>query len=198
MDRSEQRVTTSRPAEKVISEPGVVATLYDPVRYRVFSSLRTPKSVPEVAERLGVTANRLYYHVRRLLDAGLIVQVGVRTAGKHTERIYGHVAERLTVRADIPLQHAADGVGAVLADAVEEIDAGFRAQEAEALGDDAPGLVSWHIGHLTEARARAFQKKLEALVAEFTDRGTPAPAKGAQRFGLLSVLAPLTDEEDAS
>jgi predicted transcriptional regulator len=70
--------------ELVVSDPTVLETLYDPLRYRLFRLLEEPRSVPELAAEVGVAANRLYYHVRRLVQSGLIELV----PATGTERVY--------------------------------------------------------------------------------------------------------------
>ncbi|MFA6985710.1 MAG: helix-turn-helix domain-containing protein [Arenimonas sp.] len=45
-------------------------------------------SVPELADHLGRPADALYYHVRALQRAGLLVEAGVRRRGRHDETLY--------------------------------------------------------------------------------------------------------------
>jgi DNA-binding transcriptional ArsR family regulator len=45
-------------------------------------------SVPELATQLGRPADALYYHVRALLRAGLLVEAGSRQRGRHHESLY--------------------------------------------------------------------------------------------------------------
>lgn len=45
-------------------------------------------SVPELADQLGRPADALYYHVRVLQHAGLLIDAGVRRRGRHSETVY--------------------------------------------------------------------------------------------------------------
>src|SRR5690606_36127974 len=62
--------------------------LLKPQRIEVLRQLAEPRSCTEVAERLGQTPQRVYYHVKRLVDAGLVVQVSERKVRGITEGIY--------------------------------------------------------------------------------------------------------------
>jgi DNA-binding transcriptional ArsR family regulator len=72
--------------------------LSDPIRVRAWEALNESElSANEIAARLSVNPNRLYYHLRILEDADLIEVAGTRKAIKGTERLY-----RVTNRATGP------------------------------------------------------------------------------------------------
>jgi DNA-binding transcriptional ArsR family regulator len=62
--------------------------LLKPHRIEVLRQLAEPRSCTEVAARLDQTPQRVYYHVKRLLDAGLVTQVSERKVRGITEGIY--------------------------------------------------------------------------------------------------------------
>ena len=62
--------------------------LLKPQRIEVLRQLAEPRSCTEVGEQLGQTPQRVYYHVRRLVDAGLVTQVGERRVRGIHEGIY--------------------------------------------------------------------------------------------------------------
>jgi DNA-binding transcriptional ArsR family regulator len=165
-----------------IEDPAVLAALYDPLRYRLFRLLEAPRSVAELAEGVGMPANRLYYHVRRLVDAGLVRQVDARATGRHTERIYGRAAARITFAGDLDVAYE----GGLLRGIADELDDGLRRVEG-----DAPGNVSYHAVALTDDRARELESRLQALIGEYVDL---EPEPGAERYGVLGVVAPLPGE----
>jgi DNA-binding transcriptional ArsR family regulator len=146
----------------------VLETLYDPLRYRVFRLLEDPRTVPELAGEVDVPANRLYYHVRRLVENGLIEAV----PATGTERVYQ--AKRIRFSGDVGLPAGGGPLHAIMT----ELSRGE-------FGEGAPGLLSWHVGPLTKARARELERRLQALIAEYTEdeRGT--------RYAILGVLARL-------
>jgi DNA-binding transcriptional ArsR family regulator len=66
-------------------------------RHEVFGTLLRlgPASVREVAEALGQPADALYFHIRRLLEVGLIENLGKRAATTRREKVYRVVSARL-------------------------------------------------------------------------------------------------------
>lgn len=165
--------------ELVIEDTGVLAALFDPLRYRLFGLLATPRTVAELAREVGLPANRLYYHVRRLVECGLVRQVDARASGRHTERIYARAAQRIRFTGEIQVY-----AGGLLRGIADELDAALQRA-----GDDDAGSLSYHRPTLLPATARELEERLRALVAEYAERDEPG--EGAEAFGLLAVLAPL-------
>lgn len=62
--------------------------LLKPQRIGVLRQLAEPRSCTEVANVLGQTPQRVYYHVKRLVDAGLVTQVSERKVRGIHEGIY--------------------------------------------------------------------------------------------------------------
>ena len=116
-------------SELRLEDPAAVAALYDPLRYRIFRLLASPRTVAELAAEIGMPANRLYYHVKRLVDCGIVQQVDARASGRHTERIYGRVAERIRFSGDLELYE-----GGLLRGIADELD-----EWLQAANEDDPG-----------------------------------------------------------
>jgi DNA-binding transcriptional ArsR family regulator len=62
--------------------------LLKPQRIEVLRQLAEPRSCTEVANVLDQTPQRVYYHVKRLVDAGLVTQVSERRVRGIHEGIY--------------------------------------------------------------------------------------------------------------
>jgi DNA-binding transcriptional ArsR family regulator len=167
-----------------LDDPAVVVALYDPLRYRIFRLLEAPRTVAELGEALGMPANRLYYHVRRLVECGLVRQVDTRSSGRHTERVYGRTAERIRFSGNLDLYE-----GGLLRGITDELDAGLT----QAAAEDDPGSVSYHVVTLSPESARQLEERLRALIAEYAERRETSP--GARRYGVLGVLAPVLEGE---
>ncbi|MCA1840993.1 MAG: helix-turn-helix domain-containing protein, partial [Actinobacteria bacterium] len=63
----------------------------DPTRMRILglvSESEDGMTAKDLAERLRVDANRLYYHIRILEEAGVIEASELRWSGRTTERVY--------------------------------------------------------------------------------------------------------------
>jgi len=63
-------------------------TLLKPQRIEVLRQLAEPRSCTEVAAVLDQTPQRVYYHVKRLVEAGLVTQVSERRVRGIAEGIY--------------------------------------------------------------------------------------------------------------
>ena len=168
--------------ELLIEDPGVVSALFDPLRYRLFWLLAAPHTVAELAAEVGMPANRLYYHVRRLVQSGLVRQVDARASGRHTERIYARTAARIRFSGELELYD-----GGLLRGIADELDDAL----ARASEDDR-GTLSYHRPRLLPATARELERRLADLVAEYADRDEAG--EGVERYGFLGVLVPTEDE----
>lgn len=169
-----------------IDDPAVLEALYDPVRYRIFRALESERTISELSEEIGKPANRLYYHVRLLVEAGLVRQVGTRASGRHTERIYGRVAQRVRFTGELEPGSGRGLLGAI----ADELDAAIERVPA----DSEEGLVSYHVVSLTRGRARELETRLRALVDEF--EGSQDTGEDTRRYGLLGAFVPLDTEGD--
>lgn len=167
-----------------IRDPAVLAVLYDPVRYRIFRALETPRSIAELSEEIGKPANRLYYHVRLLVESGLVRQVGTQTRGRHTERLFARAAQRMRFTGELEPRSGRGLLGAI----ADELDAAIE----RVPGNSGEGLVSYHVVSLTPGRARELETRLRALVDEF--EGSRDAGEGALRYGLLGAFVPLEVE----
>ncbi len=67
--------------------------LLKPHRIEVLRQLADPRSCTEVATRLDQTPQRVYYHVKRLVEAGLVTQVSERRVRGIVEGIYQAIAQ---------------------------------------------------------------------------------------------------------
>jgi DNA-binding transcriptional ArsR family regulator len=131
--------------------------LLKPQRIEVLRQLAEPRSCTEVASRLDQTQQRVYYHVRRLVDAGLVTQVSERKVRGIHEGIYQATARsywlspRLVGR--IGLRQSRDELSlGYLLDLMEEVQA-----DVAALDRTAPELPS--IGVSGEIRMRPEQRQ---------------------------------------
>lgn len=71
-----------------ISEPGRAAALLKGPRRQLLEMASEPVSAVDMAERLGETRQRIGYHVRQLVEAGLLEDVEVGRRGAMVEKRY--------------------------------------------------------------------------------------------------------------
>jgi predicted ArsR family transcriptional regulator len=75
------------PDVEVIREPGAAAVALDPVRARLLAELRQPASAAALAARVGLSRQKVNYHLHQLEAHGLVRMAGTRQWGGLTERL---------------------------------------------------------------------------------------------------------------
>ncbi len=112
-------------------------TLLKPQRIEVLRQLAEPRSCTEVATRLGQTQQRVYYHVKRLAEHGLVTQVAERRVRGINEGVYQATARaywlspRLVGRIGQRQQRDEASLGYLL-DLMEEVQSDVAALHTQA------------------------------------------------------------------
>jgi DNA-binding transcriptional ArsR family regulator len=134
---------------EVLDDPEQVAALAHPLRVAILDALRTPDSAAGVARAIGDTRQKVNYHVKALLDAGLVQLVGERRTGNFVEQLYQAVASSFMVsarlacggdrrvealRSQLPLEHLVELGERIQHDAIGLLD------RAAFDGEDIPSL----------------------------------------------------------
>ncbi|NBE96907.1 ArsR family transcriptional regulator [Nonomuraea sp. KC401] len=147
--------------------------LLKPQRVEVLRQLAEPRTCSQVAERLGQTPQRVYYHVKRLVDAGLVDLVAERKVRGISEGIYQAGARsywlspRLVGR--IGLRKARDELSlGYLLDLMEEVQA-----DIAALDRAAPELPSLGLSgeiHVRPENRHQFMTELQSMLQDLFTR----------------------------
>src|SRR3954466_6452722 len=74
-------------AVTVIEDPGAAEASLDPIRGRLLAELAEPGSASTLAARVGLTRQKVNYHLRALERHGLVELVEERRKGNCTERV---------------------------------------------------------------------------------------------------------------
>lgn len=93
---------------ETVEDPAVAAALMDPLRARILSELTEPRSAATLAERVGLTRQKVNYHLRTLEKRGL-----ARVA---EERKWGGITERRMVATAASYVVSPDALGPVASD----------------------------------------------------------------------------------
>lgn len=81
----------------MIDQPSVAAVALDPIKRRVLAALRSPGSAASLAGELGLTRQKVNYHLRSLEEHGLVEAVEERQWGGLTERLLQATAKSYVV-----------------------------------------------------------------------------------------------------
>jgi DNA-binding transcriptional ArsR family regulator len=146
---------------------GVHRALADPLRIRIVEALwETPRSAREVAECLELPADRLYYHLAQLEQAGLVeVAEYRRLARGKVERVYAPAEVEPPDDAADPEEMVAF-LGSMLDATRADITAAYRAKQ-----DGRHREVDLYRGavRLTEQALTELRGQIQRLVATYAD-----------------------------
>ena len=148
--------------------------LFKPQRIEVLRRLAEPHTCGEVAEQLGQTSQRVYYHVKRLAEAGLVTKVDERKVRGIHEGVYQATARsywlspRLVGRIG-GLRRAQDELSlGYLLDLMEEVQA-----DVAALDRTAPELPSIGVSgeiRVPPDRRQEFFRDLQSTLQDLFSR----------------------------
>ena len=161
----------SRPGTGAPRKPwhGVHKALGDPLRIRLWEWLaEAPRSARQLADCAGLPADRLYYHLGQLEQAGLIeVAEYRRLARGKVERVYAP-AETEPPGDDASPEETAAFLGSVLEATVMDITAAYQARQAGRRRE-----VGLHRGalRLTDQALAELRGHIEQLAARFANPG---------------------------
>jgi DNA-binding transcriptional ArsR family regulator len=165
---------------EVIEEPAAAVVALDPVRARLLAELREPASAAALAARVGLTRQKVNYHLRALEAHGLVREDATRRWGGLTERLLVATAASYVVSPGALGAAAADPgrsadrlsaryLVALAARAVREV--GALARGAEAAGKRLPALaIDTEIGFRSAEDRAAFADELAAAVTDLASR----------------------------
>src|SRR5580698_5450790 len=165
---------------------GVHKALADPLRIRLVEWLmERPRSARELADCAGLPADRLYYHLGQLEQAGLIeVAEYRRLARGKAERIYAP-AEAEPPGDDASPQETAAFLGSVLEATAMDITAAYQAKQA---GRRREVDVTRAALRLTDEALAELRGHIEQVAARLAD-----PGADGTWTRLVLVLADLED-----
>ena len=169
---------------------GVHKALADPLRIRLWEWLaEAPRSARQLADCAGLPADRLYYHLGQLEQAGLIEVAEYRPLARgKVERVYAP-AQTEPPGDDADPEETAAFLGSVLEATAMDITAAYRARQAGSRRE-----VDLHRGalRLTDEALAELRSHLEQLAARFAD-----PAADGTWTRVVLALVDLQDRPDA-
>lgn len=178
-----------------IRDPEQIAAMSSPLRQAILDRMEAlgPCSVAELARSLDRPADALYYHLRKLLEVGLLVETGTRPTSRQDETIYDfpHRHWHIAYDLDDPDNVAAvrKATAALLRQASRDFEDGLEHPDARVRG---PERNLWSLrleARLGREDLRELHRHLRAIV-EILRKPRPTRGRGTL-FALSWVLAPL-------
>lgn len=93
---------------RVLTDAAVVEVALDPIRASILDALTEPGSAASIAATVGLTRQKVNYHLKALEAHGLVEPAGKRAWGGITERYVRRSARHLVVAPDVLQGTAAD------------------------------------------------------------------------------------------
>ena len=184
----------SRPKRHVLRKPAELSAVVSPVRHHLLRtlSLLGTASVRELAQELDRSPESLYYHLRALEKAGLVVASGERAVRGRSEALYSTVAEELVTDPAQTSPKYLDAyrrsASALLRLADRQLGAAIERQEEE--GTERP--VSLRIqqvqARLSPAAQRELARRLDAVIDYALEQDD---AERGERVVVTVVSSPL-------
>lgn len=158
----------------------------------VLSSMGTV-SVAELAVALDKPADSLYYHLRILQKAGLVVEDGTREDAGHNERLYRAVASDLRLAYRPGPQGNAEMITPIVDSMLRLTSRDFKAAFTDATTVvEGPQRELWATrttGWLTEQQVEELNQHLASM--QQTTVSSPPRDGGERLYALTMVLTPL-------
>lgn len=165
---------------EVIESPEAAAVALDPVRARLLGELAVPASAAGLAARVGITRQKVRYHLTALEAHGLVELAEERRHGGITERVLRASAASYVVSPAAVSASAADpeanadhlSAGYLVALAGRLVrEVGTLARRAGATGRRLPTMtIDTRIGFRSAADRAAFADELTAAVLDLAAR----------------------------
>ncbi len=153
-----------------------------PLRLRILEQLAGDALTnEELARALGEQSGKLYFHTKRLLDAGLIVPAGTRQKGPITEKLYRAAARRF-----LAAPPALGGDAPPLETALTSALTLYRSDWRESGGLPGELQMGFHMTlPLAPDARREFARRVKALFDDFQTSGSDAPDARRVSLGVL-------------
>lgn len=179
---------TKGPKSFRIKDLETLRSLSDPLRMQIVELLSENLTVKQVAEKLGLTPSKLYYHFNTLEKLGLIEVAETRMVANMVEKVYRSSADMLDVDPTL-FKFSKEGdneslnvVVTSMIDATrDDLIRSFQARQfqLEQGAEEHPRrvIINRLISRLPEDRVAHFQKRLVKLLKEFEAENDTASDK---------------------
>lgn len=188
----------------IIQDLETLKVIADPLRSQLLELLiQETLAVKQLAEKLGLTPSKLYYHVNQLEKLGLIEVVETRVVANMIEKHYHAMASNIDVDPELLRFSTPEGqenihavltatIDATREDLVRSLEA--RAFELEGGAAEQPrrAFINRVLSRLSEEQASQFTARFCELVEEFTqaDGESRGPEDEQHTYALMIALYP--------
>jgi DNA-binding transcriptional ArsR family regulator len=192
------------PDTLIIHDLETLKVIADTLRTQILEALvHESLNVRQVAERLGLSPSKLYYHVNLLEKHGLIRVVDIRVVANIIENIYRATASNIEIDPEL-LSFKAEGgkenIHTLISNIIDSTREDFlRSLEARTfdLERGAPerarrAIMNRELSRMTDEKSEEFARRIEALIKEFSaaDLEEESPDEALQTYALTIAFYP--------
>ncbi len=189
----------------IIQDLETLRVIADPLRAQIFELLvKENLTVKQVAEKLGLAAGKLYYHINLLEKHGLIRVAETRQVSNMIEKTYRATAAEMDVDPSLlnfTTDHGKENIQALLTsildstkeDLLRSVQARAYSLEQGAVPISQKATLKRVISRVPVSRAEEFSERIHALLKDFdeSDRSTAAGGVQLQPYALTVAFYPL-------
>jgi DNA-binding transcriptional ArsR family regulator len=151
----------------------------NPLRFQIVECLHSePLTVKQVAEKLGLSANKLYYHVKQLEMHGFIEVAETRVVSNIIEKVYRAAAAEIEIDpalCTVATDEGKERISSVITtmidttreDLVRSLEASDLEREQGGEGQPRRAYLDRSTVRIDKARVQEFRSRLAALMKEF-------------------------------
>jgi DNA-binding transcriptional ArsR family regulator len=198
-------------AEYIVDDLEVLKVIAHSTRLDILQSLKRPKTVKEIAQKLKLPATKLYYHVNLMEKHGLIQVVETNIVSGIIEKKYQVTAQNyrlqdgLLTESDTMSEEIDMVLGAIFSTTRTEIKRSIEAKQMKLSNEDKRGLL-WHSGlRLTPAQFAEFYDHLEEILTKMNVETNQNSKENldtdANHYGITVAFYPIyqpAEDEDKS
>jgi DNA-binding transcriptional ArsR family regulator len=165
-----------------------------PVRVEMLVFLLTtgPCAIRELSSLMNRPADGLYHHLRQLVGAGIVEEIGTRKVGTQTEAIYRTVGKEITIDRSIGRKRTRDRslrlFRTMLQHARRTVEAAIESGAALLEGPQQNFRLNWRISWLDDRRLAEI-KQHQAAIDRILEEGMQV--RQGQLMAHLTYLAPV-------
>lgn len=188
----------------VVRDMDTLRVISDATRAQIFEMLAWEAgTVRQVAEKLGLAASKLYYHVNLLEKHGLIAVRETRQVGNLIEKVYAAVAETIDIDPQLFSSQAAGRsenimslvratIDATREDLTRSLRARFHALEQGSPHKERQVDLNRIQARISDEQAAYFHQKVQDLIREFeqADQDESSEDGDIQQYAMTIIFYP--------
>lgn len=185
-------MASKRPKTATFSEARTLEAIASPLRMELIQAFAHGDrlTVQDMARHVGRPQSSLYYHVRKLTDVGVLVEVERRLKGRRYESVYSVAAERLAFSANESASVQREAMSRLITSMLRQASRDFAAAlESDTLGGHEVFQAGRHQrAWLTAADLTQIGALLDRVEKICISRQS---GSGTKLYSLISLIVPL-------